>query len=355
MNSKIVEDYPVQNSDNSLLMLLRFDLTVKQVKAIQHLLPANYKLEIESTHKRDLTPKPQKKILTNNRNSVVSTSTKFEPTSHYSIRERKNIKTYSPDIKRLQPSIRSIKSPSISETGPVQSLWELLARLKKHKSSKPFHKPVDVEGLGLYDYYDLIREPMDLSMIENKLRNKVYQSKREVERDLRLIWDNAHRYNMEGSTIYKMTTEVERYTENLLRDIEDVPFEELIKGIPAQKTVGIKKNKELVYNKQKKFSDLPVSHEERHALGVNMRKLPHDNLRDICNIVIKALPVEEQKKEEVEFDLELLPNSVVRELIYFVNGVLVKIEKKNMKKGIISNLPRFDIDAKKPITDVRFW
>lgn len=42
---------------------------------------------------------------------------------------------------------------------------EMLSR--KHASyAWPFYKPVDVTSLGLHDYYDIIKHPMDLSTIK---------------------------------------------------------------------------------------------------------------------------------------------------------------------------------------------
>ncbi|OPJ82295.1 hypothetical protein AV530_006192 [Patagioenas fasciata monilis] len=43
---------------------------------------------------------------------------------------------------------------------------------KKHAAyAWPFYKPVDVEALGLHDYCDIIKHPMDLSTI--KIRNLI--------------------------------------------------------------------------------------------------------------------------------------------------------------------------------------
>ena len=39
----------------------------------------------------------------------------------------------------------------------------------KHKFAWPFHKPVDPVALGLPDYFDVIKEPMDMSKIKQKL------------------------------------------------------------------------------------------------------------------------------------------------------------------------------------------
>lgn len=38
---------------------------------------------------------------------------------------------------------------------------------KKHAGyAWPFYKPVDVDALGLHDYHDIIKHPMDLSTIK---------------------------------------------------------------------------------------------------------------------------------------------------------------------------------------------
>ena len=38
---------------------------------------------------------------------------------------------------------------------------------KKHESyAWPFYKPVQVEELGLHDYHDIIKQPMDLTTIK---------------------------------------------------------------------------------------------------------------------------------------------------------------------------------------------
>lgn len=42
--------------------------------------------------------------------------------------------------------------------------------LKAHKSSWPFLLPVDVEALDIPEYYEIIKEPMDLQTIESKIK-----------------------------------------------------------------------------------------------------------------------------------------------------------------------------------------
>ncbi|VDD79641.1 unnamed protein product [Mesocestoides corti] len=64
-----------------------------------------------------------------------------------------------------------------------------------------FLHPVDVEGLGLSDYHDIITHPMDLSTVRSKLDSGIYQNKNEFAADLRLMFNNCYKYNGETSDV----------------------------------------------------------------------------------------------------------------------------------------------------------
>merc|ERR1712241_1495875 len=73
-------------------------------------------------------------------------------------------------------------------------LKELLT--KKHQSyAWPFLKPVDAEGLGLHDYYNIIKKPMDLATVKKKMEERDYRSAGEFADDVRQIFLNCYRYN----------------------------------------------------------------------------------------------------------------------------------------------------------------
>ena len=42
--------------------------------------------------------------------------------------------------------------------------------LSKYKDADPFRQPVDVEALGIPDYFDVIKQPMDLKTVREKVR-----------------------------------------------------------------------------------------------------------------------------------------------------------------------------------------
>ena len=50
----------------------------------------------------------------------------------------------------------------------------IITALKKHRSAEPFLRAVEPTLLKCPDYFDIIKEPMDLGTVERKLRNNSY-------------------------------------------------------------------------------------------------------------------------------------------------------------------------------------
>jgi len=48
-----------------------------------------------------------------------------------------------------------------------------------------FHKPVDAESLGLVDYHQVIKNPMDFGTIKMKLSNNDYEKLEEFLKDMK--------------------------------------------------------------------------------------------------------------------------------------------------------------------------
>lgn len=68
-----------------------------------------------------------------------------------------------PDSVQPQPSRKSKLSPQLRYCSDL--LKEMLS--KKHAAyAWPFYRPVDATALGLHDYHDIIKCPMDLSTIK---------------------------------------------------------------------------------------------------------------------------------------------------------------------------------------------
>ena len=89
-----------------------------------------------------------------------------------------------------------------------QLLKELFS--KRHlEYAWPFYKPVDVKGLGLVDYFEIIREPMDMGSVRAKLEGREYSSPGEFAADMRLIFTNCYKYNAPDSDVVFMAKKLE--------------------------------------------------------------------------------------------------------------------------------------------------
>lgn len=84
-------------------------------------------------------------------------------------------------------------------TEDFNKLNEIINQLKLIDEEQHFHFPVDWKSLKLLDYPSVIRHPMDISTIQNNLKEKKYQLVSEVLDHIQLIWDNCKTYNCEGS------------------------------------------------------------------------------------------------------------------------------------------------------------
>ena len=71
----------------------------------------------------------------------------------------------------------------------------IIRTLKKQKDAAAFRLPVDPDALKIPHYPQIIKQPMDLSTVETKLRNNEYDSVQSCVYDLQLIVDNARKFN----------------------------------------------------------------------------------------------------------------------------------------------------------------
>ena len=53
---------------------------------------------------------------------------------------------------------------------------KIINSLKSHWSCDPFLEPVDPIALGIPNYFEIIKNPMDLSSVEAKLKGNWYKS-----------------------------------------------------------------------------------------------------------------------------------------------------------------------------------
>lgn len=71
-----------------------------------------------------------------------------------------------------------------------------------------FREPVDPQALGIPHYFEVIKNPMDLSTIKHKLDHGLYENPWQYVDDVRLMFDNAWLFNDKKSCVYKHCSKV---------------------------------------------------------------------------------------------------------------------------------------------------
>ncbi|XP_073752919.1 bromodomain testis-specific protein [Callorhinus ursinus] len=163
--------------------------------------------------------------------SVVKASGESSPT----LAEKKSVKM--PPIKEnvlktvlpdSQQQCKVVKNVKVTEQlrHCSEILKEMLA--KKHLSyAWPFYNPVDVNALGLHNYYDIVKNPMDLGTIKGKMDNQEYKDAYEFAADVRLMFMNCYKYNPPDHEIVTMARMLQDVFEMHFAKIPDEPVESM--------------------------------------------------------------------------------------------------------------------------------
>mmetsp|Transcript_34666 Transcript_34666/g.83734 ORF Transcript_34666/g.83734 Transcript_34666/m.83734 type:complete len:234 (-) Transcript_34666:329-1030(-) len=90
--------------------------------------------------------------------------------------------------------------------GPTKKQWTAFSKILKtigdRPDAEPFRVPVAWKELGLTDYPQLIKKPMDLGTVKTKIDAGKYSSINDAADDVRLVWKNCMTYNADGSDFF---------------------------------------------------------------------------------------------------------------------------------------------------------
>ncbi|KAK3004827.1 hypothetical protein RJ639_019491 [Escallonia herrerae] len=212
----------------------------------------------------------------------------------------------------------------------VQPFRYELDEITQHKWAWPFMQPVDVEGLELHDYYAVIDRPMDFSTIKNQMEAKDgtgYKHVRELHADVKLIFDNAMKYNDESSDVHNMAkTLLEKFEEKWLQLLPRVTEEEKrreeeeaeaqLKVQLAHEAAHSRMARDLsneLYEVTMQLEELrgsvvqkcrKMSMEEKRKLGISLSQLCPEDLSKVLEIVAQSNPSFQASALEVDLDID---------------------------------------------------
>jgi len=139
----------------------------------------------------------------------------------------RQIKKVNKDLPDSLPQHSTKPKGKVSESFKIcnEILKELFS--KKHSGyAWPFYKPVDADLLGLSDYHTIIKTPMDLGTVKNKMDNREYKSGAEFANDVRTIFTNCYKYNPPDHDVVAMARKLQDVFEMRYAKVpEEDPFE----------------------------------------------------------------------------------------------------------------------------------
>eukprot|EP00249_Psilotum_nudum_P024540 c29213_g1_i2 orf=446-2140(+) len=242
----------------------------------------------------------------------------------------------------------------------------ILRKLMSHRHGWVFNEPVDVVKLGLHDYYQIIKKPMDLGTIKAKLESGKYTLPLEFAEDVRLTFSNATTYNPPGHDVHAMadlllkmfedrwaslgeklkalklsadgmTNDMQRLVSAKTFQAEDASSHQETVGnsFPSLAPKQLKappppKNNQLVPMVDR-LPKRPMNFEEKRELSRNLESLAADKLEQIVQIIKSKDPNLRQTDDEIEVDIDSFDTETLWELHQFVLNCNKR--KGNTKKG----------------------
>ncbi|XP_017647260.1 transcription factor GTE6-like isoform X4 [Gossypium arboreum] len=304
-----------------------------------------------------------------------------------SIREEQDKGRHVPSIKKQQQDASQRESAAAKRMQELmRQFGTILRQISQHKWAWPFMQPVDVKGLGLHDYYKVIEKPMDLGTIKNQMEAKDgtgYKNVRAICADVRLVFDNAMKYNEEGSDVHlmaktllekfeekwqlllpKVTEEEKRREEEeaeaqlnmqLVREASHAKKVQAISNELYEVDTHLEQLRETVVQKcscffidrvvistsmSKHASDMGVEHrkmstKDKRNLGAAIARLSTEDLNKALEIIAQSNPGLQAMAEEVEIDIDAQSESTLWRLNFFVKDVFEGCDKStagNKKK-----------------------
>ncbi|OWK05205.1 BRDT, partial [Cervus elaphus hippelaphus] len=299
-----------------------------------------------------------------------------------------------------QQQYKVVKNAKV--TKQLRHCSEILKEMlgKKHLSyAWPFYNPVDVNALGLHNYYDIVKTPMDLGTIKDVFEMHFAKIPDEPVESMPVCYiktdttktfgresssEASSEDNSSGDSEDERVQRLAKLQEQLkavhqqLQVLSQVPFRKLKRKNekskrekkkekidnrdenPRKKSKQMKlkekskcnlpkKRKQQVFTMKSEDEDnaKPMNYDEKRQLSLDINKLPGDKLGRVVHIIQSREPsLRNSNPDEIEIDFETLKSSTLRELEKYVAGCLRKRPLKPHGKRIMKSREELNSEKK---------
>uniref|UniRef100_A0A7N0R8W3 Transcription factor GTE7-like n=1 Tax=Kalanchoe fedtschenkoi TaxID=63787 RepID=A0A7N0R8W3_KALFE len=273
----------------------------------------------------------------------VGTSTSSQNLPNRKFPSKKISGTKRPPEKSIGKSSKrmAVVSPKL-----MKMCRQVLTKLMKHKLGWIFNTPVDVVGMKLHDYYQIVNKPMDLGTVKSKLIQNMYESPMEFADDVRLTFNNALLYNPKGHDVHLIAEQLLAMFEGLFRPIsEEYEFEVL------------QYQQQMNYPKVYSDEELPQSSWNYNEVSRTPDKVPAcdigviDSAREpelpqvIARPALVDVPVPKPERFQVQSPVPTQPHRTVSPVKPLPRAKLPKPKAKDLDKREMSNEEKIKLGA----------
>ena len=236
-----------------------------------------------------------------------------------------------------------------------QAITNCIQQMSKHGWNYLFKDPVDTKALGLDDYEKFVQQPMDISTIKKKQEQGLYSEPKELKADFDLMYHNCTYYNSNHDNSAHLVDAAKSHMEAFQKKwdganidnrwarhlayksnpLDYAPPAGYVDPSPTPKPTASKaqpktaaaKGKGAARAKSKPAPVVPMTYEQKCALGMELQKLNHKHLMQVLHIVQQAnRNMGKANDGEVELDIESLDVKTLWKLDEFVKKILAEPE-----------------------------
>lgn len=335
-----VLQHPVLSSSASTQRTTLVPLSISPSANLIPIMMAVTKAEHGIKRKADTTTPTTSIITTSGESSPSFAPPKSSKKSHK--REKNRIsKPVLKDLPDSQQQNQVYKMPKLTEQ--LQHCWAILKEMfapKHEEYAWPFYKPVDATSLGLNDYYSIIKYPMDLGTIKEKMENGKYQDAQGFAADMRLMFMNCYKYNSADQDIVFMARKLQELFEMQFAKIPD----EAIQYSKPYHPPAVSRASPFTKSSKSSSSDNSSSEDSEDERAQRLAKLQeqlkavHEQLQALAQVPVSKLIKKGKSKKEKKKKKDQKDKRKTK-----LEGKMKKYKKDSKKKSAIN------IQAKKII------
>ena len=152
----------------------------------------------------------------------------------------------------------------------------VMKAMMQHRLSLSFRKPVDAALLNLFDYHDIIKEPMDFGTIKSRLEENFYWSAQECVQDFKLVFSNCYKYNQPNEEVVANAKELESFFNAKIGALPKPEMEVEAKAVAkcSRETLGLQDYLSSYFAPSPGVEVRSRTSIQRTSVGVTSRKTP---------------------------------------------------------------------------------